>query len=143
MTRSTGLHRLDSVYRFRRGRWLGVAGESGYQLYIIMGGRAQLSAQSALGDITVRVAGPGESFPLAALIGSGTLITSVRAMTDMELLAIPCSRLRALCSENSEIGMHIYKEIADVLANRYKRTLRHLATGAEGVLPAADIWANV
>jgi CRP-like cAMP-binding protein len=80
---------------------------------------------------------------VAALFGSGTLITSVRAMTEMEVLAIPCSRLRTLCSDNSEIGMHVYEAIADVLASRYKRTLAHLTTTAEGVVAVSDIWVNV
>ena len=108
-----------------------------------MEGMAQLTADSAIGDITVRVAGPGESFPLATLIGSGVLITSAKAMTDMFVFSIPTDGLRGLFSENPELGMKVYAAIAEVLGNRYGRTLAHLTTNAEQALKEADFFANV
>lgn len=125
------------------GHVLGNAGEPSGQLYVIIDGRVELSAHSGVGEITIRVAGAGESFPLAALIGSGTLITTATAMTDMILLAIPRDDLLALCSEDTDIGLRIYTTIADVLATRYSRTLAHLTHSAEQALQAADFFANV
>ena len=125
------------------GHELGRAGEPGDQLYVITEGQAELSTRSALGDITVRIAEPAESFPLASLIGSRRLITSAVAMTDMKLLAIPSDRLLALCSEDTDIGMRIFTTIADVLGTRYKKTLTHLADNAEKALMDADFFANV
>ena len=113
------------------GRMLGRAGEPGGQLYVILQGQAELSASSTVGDITVRIAGPGESFPLASLIGSRRLITSVVAMTDMRLLAIPTDQLLSLCSEDTDIGMRIFATIADLLGNRYAKTLSHFTDRAE------------
>ena len=125
------------------GHVLGRAGELSDQLYVIIDGKAELSAHSGVGEITVRVAGAGESFPLAALIGSGILITTATAMTDMILLAIPRDDLLALCSEDTDIGLRIYTTIADVLATRYSRTLAHLTHNAEQALQDADFFANV
>ena len=125
------------------GKTLGRAGDPGDQLFIIVEGQAELSASSAVGDITVRIAGPGESFPLASLIGPRKLITSATAMTDMKLLAVPSYRLLTLCSEETDIGMRIYATIADVLATRYSRTLAHLTESAERALKDADFFANV
>ncbi len=85
------------------GTLLGQAGELVSHLFIILEGQAELTANSGIGPITVRIAGTGESFPLAVLIGSGTLITSVIAMTEMTLLTIPRSRLLALCSEDTDL----------------------------------------
>jgi hypothetical protein len=125
------------------GQSLGVAGEPGNQLFIIIRGMAELSAHSGVGEITVRIAGPGESFPLAALLGSGNLITSVEAMTDMQLIAIPRLRLLALFAEEPEIGMKIYEAVAEVLGNRYKSTLTHLTSSAEMALRDMGFFANV
>lgn len=125
------------------GQVLGKAGEAGSHLFIIVEGKAQLSAPSAIGEVTVRTAGAGESFPLAALIGSGTLITTVTAMTDIKLLKIARSDLLALWKKNPPLGMRMNAAIAGVLANRYRATLAHLTTNAEQALKAVDFWVNV
>ncbi len=134
---------LGRLVQVPAGEALARAGEPGDQFFIIIRGQAQLSAHSRLGEITVRIAGPGESFPLAVLIGPGTMITSARAMTDMEVLAIPRSRLLALFSQEPEIGMHIYAAVAEVLGNRYRRTLAHLTHSAEQVLKEADFFVGL
>lgn len=129
--------------RIPAGQARGTASEPGSCLYIVLDGKAELSAPSAIGQITVRIAGPGESFPLATLLGSGSLITTVTAMTDMELLAIPRFDLLSLWQGNPTLGMRMYATIADILGNRYRSTLAHLTTSAEQALRAADFWANV
>jgi CRP-like cAMP-binding protein len=125
------------------GQVLGKAGEPGAHLFILMEGKAQLTAPSAIGEITVRIAGPGESFPLATLTGPGTLITTITALTDARLLAIPRADLLALWRKDPTVGMRMYAAIAEVLANRYRSTLAHLTTSAERALQAAGFWANV
>ena len=134
---------LGQPLEISAGQVLERTGEPGLFLFIIIKGKAQLSAHSAIGEITVRIAGPGESFPLAALIGEGTLITSAEAMTEMTLLAIPRSQLLRLCSEQPEIGMRLYSAIAAVLGNRYRRTLEHLTTSAERALKDVGFFADV
>jgi len=125
------------------GTMLGTAGELGECLFILIEGEAQLSAPSSVGEITVRIAEAGESFPLAALLGSGTLITSGKALTDMNLLEIPRSGLADLCSEEPAIGMRVYANIATAFVNRYGKTLAHLTMIEERTLENADFLANV
>ena len=134
---------LGRMLHVSAGDILGEEGRLGDQVFVIIKGSAELSAHSAIGEITVRVAGPGESFPLAALIGAGTLITSVEAMADMELLVIRRSALLALFDDDSDIGMRMYASIAEVLADRYGRTLAHLTANAEAALREADFFDNV
>jgi CRP-like cAMP-binding protein len=122
---------------------LGRAGEPGNRLFVIVAGKAELSAHCGIGEVTVRIAGPGESFPLAALIGSGELITSAEAVTDMELLEIPRASLKALCSERPDIGIKLYAAIAETLSNRYAKALAELTSGVERALSSADFWANI
>jgi len=122
---------------------LGQGGESGENLYVVARGEAQLSARSAVGELTVRIAGPGESFPLAVLSGAGTLITSAKALTDMELLTISRSSLVNLCAQSPEIGMRIYANVAEVFIDRYRKTLGGLTHMEEQALKNADFLANV
>ncbi len=134
---------LGQQVQVPEGKVLGEQGEPGYFLFVIIEGKAELSVRSALGEVTVRIAGPTESFPLSCLVGSGTVITSARAMTPMKVLAIPSGQLLELCSRAPDIGMGMYAAIAEAIANRYKKSLRHLTAGAEMVLKNADMWANL
>ena len=112
------------------GETLGAGGEAGQNLFIIQTGEAQLTAQSEIGQIAVRLAGPGESFPQAVLLGEGTLITAGSALSDMTLLQIPRSRLLDLCTQDAAIGRGIYAATAQLFANRYSRTLTQLGMSA-------------
>jgi CRP-like cAMP-binding protein len=124
------------------GQELGRVGEQGTHRFAIISGRAQLSAGSGLGEITVRVVGPGESFPLAALIESGTLVTTAKAMTEMELIAIPCAQLRELCTRDTDLGMRIYMAIAAAFEERYRKTLVELSASAQKALREAGFFTN-
>ncbi len=117
------LGRLVSV---REGETLGAGGEAGQNLFVIQEGEAQLTALVEIGRIAVRVAGPGESFPQAVLLGEGTLITAGSALTPMTLLQIPRAPLLDLCTQDAAIGRGIYAATAQLFANRYSRTLIEL-----------------
>ena len=101
------------------GETLGTGGEPAQHLYVILEGEAHLTTHSQVGEISVRIARPGEAFPLATLLGSGTLITSGEALSDMEVLAIPRSELLKLCESDKEIGMRVYASIGRLFSNRY------------------------
>ena len=121
---------LGSNISVSEGETLGAGGEAGQNLYIIQSGEAQLTAQSEIGQIAVRLAGPGESFPQAVLLGEGTLITAGSALSDMRLLQIPRARLLQLCTDDANIGRAIYAATAQLFANRYSRTLTQLGMSA-------------
>lgn len=106
---------------------LGEAGDPGVSLYVVVHGSAQISTPSDLGDVTVRIAGPKESFPVSALFGSGTLIASYKALTEMALLTIPRDRLTNLCAEDPDMGLKVYRNICEIVAERYASTLKQLA----------------
>ena len=120
------------------GETLGKGDEPAQHLYVILEGEAHLTTHSDVGEISVRIARPGEAFPLATLLGSGTLITSGEALTDMEVLAIPRSELLMLCSRDSEIGVRIYSAIGRLFSNRYAETLTHLSFTADRELREAS-----
>ena len=129
---------LGSSRIVEAGEQLGTGGELGEYMFVIVEGEAHLTTHSDIGEISVRIARPGEAFPLAALLGSGTLITSGEALTDMEVLAIPRSELLMLCSREPEIGMRIYQAIGRLFSNRYAETLTHLTISAARELQTGD-----
>ena len=129
---------LGQRLKVAAGDRLGAAGELGENMFLILEGEAHLTTHSEVGEISVRIAQPGEAFPLAALLGSGSLITSGEALTDMEVLAIPRSDLLLLCSREPEVGMRLYAAIGRLFANRYAETLTHLTISAERELRQGD-----
>ena len=118
---------LSNLCRAAAGDVLGHAGDQGDSLYVVVHGSAQISTPSDLGEVTVRIAGPKESFPVSALFGSGTLIASYKALTDMALLAIPQVALTNLCEEDPDLGSKMYRNICEIVAERYASTLKQLA----------------
>ena len=129
---------LGSRRNVDAGEMLGTGGELGEYMFVILEGEAHLTTHCEVGEISVRIARPGEAFPLAALLGSGTLITSGEALTEMEVLAIPRSELLMLCSREPEIGMRIYAAVGRLFSNRYAETLTHLTISAERELRQGD-----
>ncbi len=126
----TAVVALGNRISVSEGATLGAGGEAGQNLFIIQSGEVQLTAQSEIGQIAVRLAGPCESFPQAVLLGEGTLITAGSALSDITLLQIPRARLLDLCTQDSEIGRGIYAATAQLFANRYSRTLTQLGMSA-------------
>ena len=121
---------LGRTVSVKEGETLGAGGEAGQNLFVIQTGEAQLTAQAEIGQIAVRVAGPGESFPQAVLLGEGTLITAGSALSDMTLLQIPRASLLDLCTQDAGIGRGIYAATAQLFASRYSRTLTQLGMSA-------------
>jgi len=136
---------------FRIARWqtlpsgtpMATAGATADSIFIIADGAVQLTGQSTLGEVTVRIARGGEAFPLAALIGGGELVTSAKAATDVSVLEVPRDELLDLCRDEPDIGMAIFKATAEILGERYRSTLRRHLDGAEQAMRQPDVWANV
>ena len=125
------LARIGNQQHIAAGERMGVGGEPGQYLYAILEGEVHLTIPAEIGEISVRIARPGESFPLATLLGAGTLITSGEALTDVEVLAIPHSELLLECTKDTEMGMRIHSAIGRLFSNRYSDTLTQLAISAE------------
>ncbi|MBI4219640.1 MAG: Crp/Fnr family transcriptional regulator [Chloroflexi bacterium] len=122
---------LGTVRRLTEGSPLGEEEKIGEKVYAVLDGKAQLTSNTGLGPVTVRVAGPGEAFPLASLVGYGMLITSAHAMTEMTVWEADRQRLLTFCSEQPEVGSKVFASAAMVLAERYRDTLTRLTQAAE------------
>ncbi|MBI4497053.1 MAG: cyclic nucleotide-binding domain-containing protein [Chloroflexi bacterium] len=122
---------------------LGDQGSRGVALYLILAGQVELLTVTPMGELTVRVAGVGESLPLAALIGDGTLITKAVALSEVRLAVIPRAALLDLCAAHPDIGMHLFRAVAEILAVRYQSTLHRLGQSMDQALRQPELWANV
>lgn len=111
---------------------LGDQGGVPSMVFAVIEGHAELRTPSeTIGGMTVRMIGPYESFPLAALVGTGQLITTGRSVGEMLVMAIPVGSLRALCEEDGHTGRRLYSNVAFILADRYRVTVARLVTAMD------------
>jgi hypothetical protein len=91
----------------------------------------------------LRVAGPGESLPLASLVGTRSLITDAVTLTDLRAFVIPAAAFLDFCKWNPGTGLKLYQVIGELLALRYTRTLEALAEALGVRVTEPALWANV
>lgn len=137
------LTELGAVRTVRTGEGLGAEGQIGQSIYVILEGQAHLSANSSIGRLTARMAGPGESFPLAALLGDGRLITTVKASTDMKVWQVDRSELINHFDRHPAVAREVYERAAAILGERYRSTISRLTHATSHVVEGDEFWANV
>lgn len=134
---------LGRIEEVRADEILGLHGNHGDTLYLIGDGQLQLMTPSTVGHLTVRIASAGECWPLACLVGDGTLITSAVAVSDLRLLALPRQPLLELMERRCDIGMPLFRAIAETFGDRYRSMLRRVTETADKAFLLGEAWANV
>ena len=137
------LAELGTVRAVPEGEGLGAEGQVGASIYVVLDGAAHLSANSSIGRLTARMAGPGESFPLAALLGEGRLITTVKASTEMRVWQVDRGVLTEHLRTHCEIGAHVYEKAAAILAERYRSTIWRLTQATADAVKSEGFWVSV
>lgn len=125
---------LGRVVRMPEGSVLASEQTVGEAVYAVLDGQVELSAESEVGRITVRIAHAGEAFPLAAIIGTGKIITRAEAMTDLELWRIDRVAFQEFLKSRPEVGLQVYDAAARIMADRYRQTLSRLTHATERAL---------
>lgn len=100
------------------------AGNRGEAVYLILKGEMRLLTHAPV-EIPVRIARPGEAIPLAAIIDPPVVVTTVEAVTNCDLFAIPRRPLLDLLEANPAMGFQVYKSAAKLFEHRYRRILEH------------------
>lgn len=113
---------IGSRRTVKRGEQLARGGSRGEELFVILRGDLRLLAHDA-SEKEVRTAHPGETVPLAAIIDPPVLVTTVEAVSDGEVYAIPRIRLLDLFDEQPMIALQVYKVAAKAFEHRYRMTL--------------------
>lgn len=126
---------IGSRRRVKRGDRLARGGSRGEELFVILRGDLRLLTHDTP-EKEVRAAHPGETVPLAAIIDPPVLVTTVEAINDGEVFAIPRIRLLDLFDEQPAIALQVYKVAAKAFEHRYRMTLDRgsgsLGASAEG-----------
>lgn len=125
------------------GERLAHAGSRGADIYTIFSGELRLLTRRGETESAVRVAGPRETVPLAALLDPPLLVTTIEAATDGEVFAIPRARLVDLCEIQPMIGLQVYRATAKAFEHRYRKTLDDLAASLQSVLDFSRLGAGV
>ena len=134
---------LGRVVRMPEGAVLASEESVGEAVYAVLDGQVELSADSEVGRITVRVAHTGEAFPLAAIIGTGKIITRAEAMTDLELWRVDRVAFQEFLKSRPEVGLPVYDVAARIMADRYRNTLSRLTHATERALSRSRPRASV
>ncbi len=102
-------------------------GAEASELYLIQEGRLVLEMEIEGRELTpVAELGAGDFAGWSSLIGTGKLTTTATAITDMQVIVIPGSRLAQICKEDPGAGLSIMTRIASGLAQRLVRTRQRL-----------------
>lgn len=104
------------------GERLAHAGSRGENIYLILSGEFRLLTNTQ-GEIPVRMAHAGETVPLAAIIDPPVLVTTIEAIPDCEVFAIPRGRLLELFDVQPMIGLQVYRAAAKAFEHRYRKSL--------------------
>lgn len=108
--------------RVTAGERLARAGSRGDNLFLILDGEFRLLTHGTE-EIPVRMAHPGEVVPLAVIIDPPVLVTTLEAITDGEVFAIPRMRLLDLFDAQPMIGLQVYRAASKSFEHRYRKSL--------------------
>ena len=108
--------------RVKAGERLARGGSRGESLFVILDGELRLLTH-APPEKPVRTAYPGETVPLAVIIDPPVLVTTVEAVKDSDIFAIPRIRLLDLFDEQPMIALQVYRAAAKSFEHRYRMTL--------------------
>lgn len=125
---------------FRAEDCLAIQDAQGSHLYVIRKGEIIVSTGAEGKDLVVRKIREHETVPVAVLFEPPVLVTTARAATDGEALAIPRVRLMELCELEPQIGMRIYRAVCGVLMNRYRYVLHKLSERANAEVYIGPPW---
>ena len=128
------LRRFGEVRRFPAGTMIASVGETGHGLSVILSGRVEISQRDGQGkSVIVTHETGGFMGELAQLSGRPSLIDAL-ALDEVELLAIPPERLRAVLASEAVIGELVMRALI-------LRRMGLIETGAGGPIivgPAGD-----
>lgn len=119
------LEQLGTRARYRKQDMVFRAGSDGRDVHVLMSGRVKVYALSPVGRaVTLWFCLPGEIFGLAEMARSSPRTVYAEACTDVEVLILPCDRLRTQLLSDAATAMLLVdmlscrlRQLSDVMLN--------------------------
>ncbi len=109
--------RISSERWLPQGSWLAHLGERGEELFVVLRGEVEVLADSRPDARRIALAGAGEKIGEFSVLADMPRTASLRARTDVHLLAIRREDFRALMRQEPDVSAHIIRAlVAKVLA---------------------------
>lgn len=114
---------VAETFCFAEGETVFREGEAARYLYILKSGRIAIEIHvPSKGRRPVLTVHPGEVFSWSALVEPYIETASARAAEPSEVLAFKGEVLSALCSEDTALGLELYRTIAKLVSDRLTAT---------------------
>lgn len=143
--------------RFKAGEMIVLAGERSQAVYLIAHGRVRGERSSLEGrEYVLHELGPGELFGLASVLDGGRALSTVMAVSDALLYAVPARDFQRIMDEYPALSLVLLSHIArrvrrlcdvaeglalyDVRTRLARRLLTYTAQTAEHARSSADEW---
>jgi CRP-like cAMP-binding protein len=105
------------------GEFLAREGEPAHHFYLIQAGHVALSARAgARGSVEVQTAGPGDVVGWSWMVPPYRWQFEARAKDAVSGIALDAAWLRDQCEQDYQLGYHLLKHLATVLATRLAAT---------------------
>jgi len=104
------------------------SGTTGSHFFVLQEGcvNLRLPADAHEASIVVGRIEKGDIFGLAPLLGAGRHTTTAQCAEPCKVLAIEAGPLRTLLEQNSLVGLHIMRVVAQAYFTRYVETLQRV-----------------
>jgi CRP-like cAMP-binding protein len=129
------LDRIAYVCRtehYGKGDKIFIQGDSALALYLIKYGSVSIDQRTRSDEmITVAVLGAGIHFGEMSFVDSEPRSATARAVEKSEVVILPYDKLNIILSQNADIAVEIYKQLAHFLCGRLRVTTHDLSFARE------------
>ncbi len=98
------------------------SGQRPRSFYLLLSGTVFLEMHTPTYNICIEKLQGGEAFGWSALVDNPYRAFQVRAQEPCWAVRIRADRLRSACKSNSELGLHIFQMMANLIARRLRST---------------------
>ena len=102
-------------------------GEQSTAFHLVISGSVAIELRATRYAVRVQALGPGQVFGWSALLDHQDSLFQVRAREQTTALRIPGDILKAICRENPELGMELFRRTLRVVASRVRATEERFA----------------
>lgn len=114
------------------GTFLAREGDAANAFYLIRSGRVALFAHpGGAGSVPIQTLGPGDTMGWSWLVPPHRWQFDCQAAEDVQGIKFNAEWLREKCENNYELGYHLFRHLASVLASRLAATRHQLTSGPD------------